>query len=102
MGMGENGKVCNWECYLKRYPELKTALGVTNLEAAKDHYYKYGKAQNRNCACDDPAAVAVQPAAAGTATTAQVEVNKQNIANSADRIQKLEAAIANSGGTVPK
>jgi serralysin len=40
---------CNqdWNCYLKRYPDLKNAFG-TNTDAARNHYNTYGRNESRN------------------------------------------------------
>jgi len=42
---------CNWDCYLARYEDLRTAFGQ-NLTAAADHYHHTGKGERRNCACE--------------------------------------------------
>jgi hypothetical protein len=42
---------CNYQCYIDRYPELKSVFGITNTDAAKEHYLSFGKAQNRDCTC---------------------------------------------------
>jgi len=50
-------KTCNWDCYLQRYPGLKSKTWEAEhpkkgLEYAKTHYIKYGHAAGRNCQCD--------------------------------------------------
>eukprot|EP01084_Bolivina_argentea_P197218 338004_1 len=42
---------CNWGCYLQRYIDLKYTYG-DNEEAAENHWYVYGRNENRNCQCD--------------------------------------------------
>jgi len=50
-------KMCNWDCYLQRYPGLKSKTWEAEhpkkgLEYAKTHYIKNGHAAGRNCQCD--------------------------------------------------
>jgi hypothetical protein len=38
-------------CYLSKYPDLTRAFGGNNLDAAKDHWLRYGYNENRNTKC---------------------------------------------------
>lgn len=42
--------VCNWNCYLSRYDDLRQAFG-TNHTKAKEHYDNKGKSEGRECGC---------------------------------------------------
>ena len=42
---------CNWKCYLQQNPDLTSTFGKDNIQAAKDHYYTYGKKEGRICTC---------------------------------------------------
>ena len=44
-------RVCNWQCYLDRYPDLKTAFGNNHALAAQ-HFMSTGRGEGRNCICD--------------------------------------------------
>ena len=43
--------VCDWSCYLGRYPDLLNEFG-DNLALAEIHYINNGQGEGRNCACD--------------------------------------------------
>jgi len=44
-------KDCDWNCYMERYPALKTSL-KGNLKMARHHYIRTGLAAGRNCKCN--------------------------------------------------
>jgi len=43
---------CNWNCYLRQYPDLKKAFG-NSYRHAKEHYYRIGVFLGRDCTCDN-------------------------------------------------
>merc|ERR1711988_571906 len=45
------GPVCNWQCYLDRYPDLQDALGAANTASARIHYHNHGQSEGRDCTC---------------------------------------------------
>jgi len=51
---GPKEDVCNWQCYLDRYPDLQRAFGPTNVGAAKNHWARHGKGECRDCTCPEP------------------------------------------------
>jgi len=48
-------EACDWQCYLRRYPDLQTALGATNTAGAEAHYLANGQSEGRDCTCSDAA-----------------------------------------------
>merc|ERR1711988_1033382 len=45
------GPVCNWQCYLDRYPDLQDAFGAANTASARIHYHNHGQSEGRDCTC---------------------------------------------------
>jgi len=46
---------CNWNCYVKRYPQLKNEEWEAekgNMDYARSHYIKFGKVAGKNCKCE--------------------------------------------------
>jgi hypothetical protein len=44
-------EICNWQCYLNRYPGLQRAFGANNTAAAAQHYETHGKREGKTCTC---------------------------------------------------
>ena len=50
--MAIDDKGTSWQCYLSRYPDLTKAFGATNIADARNHWFQYGKDEQRSVTCD--------------------------------------------------
>eukprot|EP00928_Gymnodinium_smaydae_P065783 TRINITY_DN4887_c0_g1_i10.p1 TRINITY_DN4887_c0_g1~~TRINITY_DN4887_c0_g1_i10.p1 ORF type:complete len:741 (+),score=51.09 TRINITY_DN4887_c0_g1_i10:468-2690(+) len=57
--------LCDWDCYLERYPDLRDLVG-TSSKKLEEHYNAQGKKEGRDCTCRGTGAPSLAPSPSPT------------------------------------